>query len=112
MAKHGESFRKFWLHYLKSHTHSGTRGLHYMGTMLGLIGCILGLVTLDVKFVACGIILAYLVAWTGHIFIEKNQPRAFSNPVWSFFADLRMFWFWLVGRLDAELQEAGVTIKK
>ena len=111
MAIEEESFQKFWLHYLTAHANSRTRGLHYLGTTLGLIGCVISFVTLDLRYAAAGIILAYLVAWTGHLFIEKNLPRTFAYPVWSFLADIRMFRLWLVGRLDAELQKAGVPIK-
>ena len=111
MTVEEESFQKFWLHYLTAHAHSRTRGLHYLGTTLFLIGCVISFVTLDLKFVAAGIILAYLLAWTGHLFIEKNRPRTFVHPVWSFFADIRMFRLWLVGRLDAELQKASAPLK-
>jgi hypothetical protein len=107
-----ESFQEFWLSYLKTHAHSGTRSLHYLGTTLGLVGCVVTIVTLDIRFAAAGMILGYLVAWAGHILIEKNRPRAFSRPVWSLMADLRMFWLWLVGRLDRELKDAGVPIEK
>jgi hypothetical protein len=107
-----ESFQEFWLSYLKTHAHAGTRGLHYLGTMLGLIGCVVMVFTLDIRFAAAGMILGYLVAWAGHIVVEKNRPRAFSHPLWSLLADLRMFWLWLAGRLDTELKNAGVPVEK
>ena len=30
-------FSRFWCHYLQAHAHAGTRALHYIGTIVGLL---------------------------------------------------------------------------
>ena len=43
--------------------------------------------------------------------VERNKPATFSYPLWSFISDFRMFFLWLIGALDRELQRHGVEPK-
>ncbi len=43
----------------------------------------------------------------GHFFVEKNKPASFKYPLWSLCSDFRMFYLWLSGKLDAELEKCS-----
>jgi hypothetical protein len=102
------SFTEFWLHYLQSHAHPGTRALHYVGTVTACVGILSGLITLNPWFAVAGIASAYALAWLGHSVIERNRPCVLRHPLWSLFGDLRMLGLWFSGRLNAQLKRAGV----
>jgi hypothetical protein len=53
-------------------------------------------------------VVAYASAWLGHFVFEKNRPATFTHPLWSLRGDFRMFRLWVLGRLDTELEKAGV----
>jgi hypothetical protein len=102
------SFRDFWPHYLREHKRPATRRLHYAGTGLVLALAAAALATRDWRLIAAVPPAGYGFAWLGHAAIERNRPATFTYPLWSLVADFRMAWFWVSGRLDSELAEAGV----
>jgi len=107
MDKKFSSFSCFWPHYLLEHSKPETRLLHYLGTSLGLIFIILGILNSQL-FYFLAPITAYGFAWFSHFFIEKNKPATFKYPLWSLLGDLRMFFLWLFGKLDSHLRNAGI----
>jgi hypothetical protein len=102
-------FSRFWCHYLQAHAHAGTRALHYIGTLVGLLSIIVAVFQTNPWIALAGVVAAYLLAWTGHFLIERNRPCVYAHPAWSFKGNLRMFGLWLKGRLDRELQTCGVS---
>ena len=74
----------------------------------GLFGVTLAILTLTPGPAFTGIVIAYLLAWSGHFFIEKNRPCAFTHPLWSFASNMRMLHCWLTGEIDPELKSSGV----
>ena len=113
-----DNFEKFWLHYLHEHGRPETRDLHMLGT--GLAALLLGAAALSmrvprgyrplspVKLVLAAAVAGYGPAWFSHLFYEGNRPVTFKHPLWSLLADVRMVWLTATGKLDRELQIAGV----
>ena len=108
MAAGEETFDEFWHHYLRHHARSGTRMLHVLGTGLAALALVVALITVDPLIALAGTALGYLLAWTGHFLFERNQPAMVSHPAWAFLCDFRMFRLWITGRLQPELERAGV----
>jgi hypothetical protein len=102
------SFEQFWRHYLPEHSRPGTRAMHFIGTIVGILGVVAGVLTLDFALVLASIAIAYALAWLSHFLIEKNHPCAFAHPLMSWRSDMRMLLHWLSGKLPDELHDAGV----
>jgi hypothetical protein len=101
------NFEQFWKQYLQDHSRSGTRALHFLGTGVGIMACIIGVMVHNPIIAILGIGLGYLLAWSGHLLIEGNRPSMLRHPLWSLRCDLRMFSLWLSGRLKKELARAS-----
>jgi hypothetical protein len=109
MAREDETFDEFWRHYLRHHAQGGTRVLHVLGTGIGVVALIVGLITVNPVIALAGTAVGYLLAWTGHFLIERNRPTMASHPTWSFQCDIRMFRLFVTGQLGRELKRAGVA---
>ena len=103
MAEEFRSFAAFWPHYLREHRDPRTRGLHYLGTSLGVLLLAGFLATGDWRLLIGAPIAGYAFAWFAHAFIEHNRPATFTHPLWSLIGDFRMLWCWATGRLRTEL---------
>jgi len=99
-----QSFDDFWPYYLGEHAHKETRALHIAGTAAGLLLLALAILSWELDLLVAALAATYVLAWTGHFVFEKNGPAAFHYPLWSLAGDLRMFWLWLTGGLEAELK--------
>jgi len=104
-----KTYSEFWPFYLREHSKPATRGWHYVGTGIGLVILIMGLLTgrwwmLPLVFVA-----GYFFAWMSHGLIERNKPATFTYPFWSFISDFKMFFCFVTGQMPKELEKAGVT---
>lgn len=102
------SYAEFWPHYLAEHARPGTRGLHFLGTALGVLALAAGIASATLWLILLAPVAAYGLAWIGHFGIEGNRPATFRYPLWSLVSDVRMFGLWLAGRLNAELRRHGV----
>ncbi len=105
-------FDAFWLSYLRAHSRPGTRLLHYFGITVAAGSFAAALVTGMSWIAVAGICAGYAAAWTAHAVFERNMPVVFSGikaAIWSFFSALRMYLLGLAGRLQPELQRAGVV---
>jgi hypothetical protein len=99
---HFQTFEEFWPYYVHEHRLPVTRGLHFVGTHLGILAFVLGL-TVSAWWLAAVPLLGYGFAWVGHFFFEKNQPATFTYPAWSFRGDLRMIRLTWLGRMGDEV---------
>jgi len=101
-----DTYKSFWPYYLREHSKPTTRGLHYVGTLLGIILLIYGLVFEPWCLLAAPF-ASYSFAWFSHFFVEKNHPTTLKYPLWSLLSDLKMFSLFIVGRLGTELKKAS-----
>ena len=100
-----ESYEKFWPYYVREHSNSTCRALHFAGTTLSLGALAMGILV-SPWWVAAAPVIGYGCAWVGHFVFEKNRPATFQYPAWSFRADFRMWWYTLTGRMGEELRRA------
>jgi hypothetical protein len=108
MSEGFKNFAEFWPHYLGEHAKPTTRALHFAGTGAGLFVFSLGVISGNYWLLLVALVCGYGPAWVGHFFVEKNRPATFRHPLWSLAADFRMFFFFVTGRLDAELNRHGI----
>jgi len=101
-------YGEFWLYYLREHRQPLTRALHYFGTGFGLALALAGVLTGSWSVLPLALVSGYLFAWVGHFWVERNRPATFKYPLWSFASDFRMLGLWLVGKLQGELERAGI----
>ncbi|MBP6824132.1 MAG: DUF962 domain-containing protein [Acidobacteria bacterium] len=100
------SFEEFWPFYVREHSHSINRLLHFVGGTLGLVCLASVLVTWNWWFIPLGLVFGYGFAWFGHFFIERNKPASFKYPLWSFRADWKMWALMLTIQMEAEVRRA------
>ena len=108
MQRQYTSFGAFWPFYLREHSQPRTRALHYVGTTLAVAVALFAVVTGRWLWLLALPLAGYFFAWLAHFAVEKNRPATFTYPLWSLAADFRMWWLWITGRLQPELDRAGV----
>ena len=93
------SFLEFYPFYLTEHSKSGTRCLHFAGTLLVLLTLGYVLVAQQWRFLALLPVFGYGLAWVAHFAVERNRPATFQYPLYSLAGDFRMFADMLRGRV-------------
>jgi hypothetical protein len=93
-----QSFKEFYPYYLSEHSNAICRGLHYIGSCIGLIIMAYAVVSGNYLLILVGLIQGYAFAWTGHFFFEHNTPATFQYPLWSFMGDWVMLKDFLSGK--------------
>ena len=106
-----DTYREFWLFYLQQHAKPDTRLWHIVGTGASCVLVVAALASFSYELFFAAIFVGYGPAWLAHFAIEKNHPATLRYPVWSLVSDYRMAAAWLVGSLDRELAEAGVSLE-
>ena len=112
MADRKATYEEFWPFYLQEHAKPETRVFHYVGTALVIGIALFAIATQRWIWLAAMPVAGYFFAWVSHAFVERNKPATFTHPLWSLVSDFRMFFLWLSGRLDKELEKAGVDAGK
>ena len=110
MAKEIETYSEFWAFYLRAHSRAGTRGLHYLGTVLGAGIAIVAAISASWWLLLAALAVGYGLAWVGHFVVERNVPATFGHPLWSFYSDFHMAYHALRGSLGEELERAALPL--
>ena len=109
---HYLNFEEFWPYYLSQHRDVRCRMTHFGGVSAAATLVVLGLFFAQPFWILLAVLAGYGWAFFGHFQYEKNKPASFKNPVYSFFADFRMFWLTLQGDIDAEFQRFSILAKR
>ena len=108
MREHA-TFESFWPFYLREHAKPWTRAWHFVGSTLAIFVLVYALASQTWWLLLAVPVSGYFFAWVSHAFVECNKPATFTYPLWSLIGDYRMYGLFLAGRLDAELEKAGVS---
>lgn len=98
------TFEEFWPEYVCAHGRVATRVVHTLGTLAGWMILGAALTSRRWWWIAGALAVPYGLAWISHFFIEHNRPASFEHPLWSGWADQRMVFLTLVGRMGAEVR--------
>ena len=97
-----KSFSEFWPFYISEHSRRGTRILHLIGTMTGIVLAVYVIMIGKWWLFPLAFVPGYGGAWLGHFLIEKNKPATFQYPLWSFIGDYKMIGLMITGRIGRE----------
>jgi hypothetical protein len=103
MSDRIQTFEAFWPYYLREHSKSSVRWLHWVGTNLAVATLVTGIVTLQPWYLLLALLPGYGFAWVSHFFIEKNRPATFKYPAWSLLGDFKMWALMWTGKLGPEV---------
>ena len=104
-----DNYTEFWLYYLREHSRKATRAWHYLGTVLAITLMMAAIATQTATLALAAVVSGYFFAWVSHGAIEKNKPATFTYPLWSLASDFRMLFCFLTGRMEKELEKAGIV---
>jgi|APLak6261662433_1056034.scaffolds.fasta_scaffold114124_1 hypothetical protein len=99
-------FDQFYLYYLTQHQNKTCRTFHFVGTSLVFSTLISAIMYGRPEFLVLAPVFGYGLSWIGHFGFEKNKPAAFRYPIFSLFADFKMFGDILTGKINVKLEEA------
>lgn len=94
-----QRFADFYPYYLKEHSDSTCRRLHFIGTTLVILILALALFSASWMWLWILPLAGYSFAWAGHFFFEKNRPATFKYPFYSLLGDFAMYRDMLRGKV-------------
>jgi hypothetical protein len=87
-------------YYLPLHQNRVNRRLHIVGQLFTIAFVLWCLATSHFLLLLLAPFVVYPFAWSGHFFVEKNKPAAFSAPLYAKASDWLMFKDVLTGKLE------------
>jgi len=60
-------------------------------------------------WISAALVVSYALAWISHFFLEHNRPATFDHPLWSWWADQRMVFLTMTGRMGDEVRKCAAT---
>lgn len=97
--QHFSSFAEFYPYYLREHSNTVCRRLHFVGTSLVIALAAYTVATGNWALLLTLPVAGYGFAWVGHFFFEKNRPATFSHPFYSLIGDFAMYRDMLRGKI-------------
>tara|TARA_R110002020_G_scaffold157616_1_gene340502 strand:- start:115 stop:405 length:291 start_codon:yes stop_codon:yes gene_type:complete len=94
------TFNEYYQHYLSLHQNKWCRRLHILGQATTIMALAAVLYTQTWLLLLAVPFVVYPFAWTGHFVFEKNEPAAFSHPLWAKACDWVMLKDILTGKLE------------
>ncbi len=94
------TFNEYYHHYLTLHQNKWCRRLHVLGQAATIMFISAVLYTQAWLLLLATPFVVYPFAWTGHFVFEKNEPAAFSRPLWAKACDWVMLKDILTGKLE------------
>ena len=94
------TFNEYYQHYLSLHQNKWCRRLHILGQATTIMALAAVLYTQTWLLLLAVPFVVYPFAWTGHFVFEKNEPAAFSHPLWAKACDWIMLKDILTGKLE------------
>tara|TARA_Y100000593_G_scaffold94378_1_gene193161 strand:- start:4101 stop:4391 length:291 start_codon:yes stop_codon:yes gene_type:complete len=94
------NFSQYYKYYLTLHQNKWCRRLHVLGQLATVM-----FVCFVIYYSAWFALLAapfivYPFAWTGHYVFEKNEPAAFTHPLWAKASDWVMLKDIITGKIE------------
>ncbi|WP_420431710.1 Mpo1-like protein [Hyphobacterium sp.] len=102
------TYGEFFPYYLQEHARPATRYFHYAGSILAIIVLTYAIASGNLWLLLLVPVSGYFFAWISHAFVERNKPATFTYPLWSLRGDYHMLVLAISGKLNAELERAGV----
>jgi hypothetical protein len=96
------SFQEFWPYYVRQHSRPRTRLLHATGSILAVVAFGAAF-AINLWLLVAVPVIGYAFAWYAHFFVEHNRPATFGHPFYSLFADYRMLFLMMAGRMENEV---------
>ena len=102
-------FAEFWPEYVRAHSRPATRVVHLIGTLLGwmIVGAAIAERTWWLVLLA--LVVSYGLAWVSHFFVEHNMPATFEHPLYSWWADQKMMFLMVIGKMSNEVRKYAVA---
>lgn len=99
------TFDEYWATYLREHTTTACRALHYTGLVAGLATATVLVLCGLFFFLPVAVVVASVFASLGHRFEagKRGARRSAAEPVWAAAADVKMLGMAASGRLSREL---------
>jgi len=94
-----QTFDEYYQYYLTLHQNKVNRWLHIAGQCVTVFTLACALYTQTWLLLLAVPFVVYPFAWTGHLLFEKNEPAAWTNPVWAKACDWVMLKDILTGKL-------------
>lgn len=94
-----KSFSEYYKYYLTLHKNNWCRRFHVFGQIATLASLYLIISNKIWPLLVLVPFVVYPFAWFGHFYFEKNEPAAWSNPLWAKACDWIMFRDILFGRI-------------
>ena len=95
----------FWPYYVREHSRSATRWLHFIGNTNLFLWILLAIFYRSLTFLLIAVISSYALAWIAHFFVERNIPATFRYPLKAAICDMVMYYKMWRGEMNAEVEK-------